>query len=402
MTMRSKKFTSFAFIGLLVCCSAIAAQEGSSDDPKNPFSEGTTKTQLSTTERSELLVYAENSKTLLAQALANAYGKGFREANEIYLQAIKRVVIESYANKPRTELLMRHALNQALELTFGVPTADGIGVLVPGILMGSTNQELLTLILEDSIKLALGYYQDDRKAIESGNLIGLPYVKFSLDRLVIARKWLSSVVEWRFTYDFSVAILQHWLNTVLNVDQLHRAAYAEEIVQVDGVLKSFVASDALKPVLDSEMVQRRVRQLRGLIRKMLQKSNRGVGAVVAPVVAGPSQERTKTSKDMSQAEAIAWLQAGHSLRLKLLKSEGCLNAAGVYELNMDGLFFDVLGYNTCVQEVAVARYQNADITAGQVSLWGLVYRLGDHGLLLNFNWDVVGSYWKWKGDERRK
>lgn len=265
----------FLVFGAAAIALALAGSPVRAEALDNPFAEGTEKKQLTSQERSSLLEYAENSKALLMEALDQAKGKGFAEANQIYAAAIKRVVIESYKSKQRTELLLRYALNQALELTLGLPRADGTIIEGSGVLSGSANHELMTVILEDSIAIALQYYRDDRRAIESGNLLKLPYVEFSHRRLAYAQKWLAAVIEWQYAMEFSRMALQHWMNGMLNLDNLARTPYAEEIVKVDQVLKEIDGKPA--------KVKEQVRYLRGVIRKLLESMDEKLKTRLAPM-----------------------------------------------------------------------------------------------------------------------
>jgi len=229
---------------------------------ENPFQEGVKRVELTPQERNSLKAYANNSKTKLDRAMRDAEGKPLAEANKIYLLAIKAVVIESYQEKRRSELLMRMALNQALELTFGVPTEDGRNVEARGVLSDIGNTDLLTVILEDSIKLALKYYQDDREAIEKGTLINLPYITFAQTHLNLGKTWLSSVNEWSLQFALSKALLEQWQTTVLQEDHMSQVRIAEAILDVE---------DALKQIEDPQYaIQQKVRFLRGVVGRTLQ------------------------------------------------------------------------------------------------------------------------------------
>jgi hypothetical protein len=264
-------------------CSFIIAGFGfgwqASAADSNPYGEGTTAVRLSAEEKTELLQYADNSKARLEKAMERAKGKGFAEANSIYLSAIKSVVLYSYVQKPRSELLMRYTLNQALSLTFGVPTADGKSLQSPGVLRRVSNDDLLTIILEDSIQLALKFYQDDRTAIQNGTLVNLPFMKQALVELALVRRWLPSVNEPSLKYNLSIAGLQNFLNTAANEDQTRRALFAEELTEVSNLLDSYPA----QAPTDVESLMRNVRVLRGKIKKLEESvSNKllGPGAFV--------------------------------------------------------------------------------------------------------------------------
>jgi hypothetical protein len=234
---------------------------------ENPFSQGIRRTPLSPDQKKSLMQWGDSSKERLVTALAKAQGLPFDEANGIYWEVMKNVVIESYKEKPRTELLMRYALNQALELTYGVPTADGIGVEKPGMLAGMANKDLLTLILEDSIKLAIQYYISDRDAIKDGNLINLPYMHYAFRKLELSRKWLAAITEWQYQFTMEMVSLGQWLETANLEDNLNNRRYAQEILTVDGTLRKFSVPGA------PATLPGKVRELRGLVRKVLESEN---------------------------------------------------------------------------------------------------------------------------------
>ena len=235
------------------------------DKKPNPFGEGTQTVLLSAQEKESLLQYADNSKARLEKALSNAQGLSFNQARDVYLEAIKKVVIDSYVSKPRSELLMRYALNQGLELTFGVPSADGKSVIRQGVLATTSNQDIKMQVLVDSIKIALHYYQDDRKAIEQGSLLELPYVALAQDRLEYGRfKWLPAVIEWRHQYDLSVAILKQWLATVANEEGRRKIAFAEELTDANAWLE---AESNNTPKTSSDL-KRRTRVFRKRLREL--------------------------------------------------------------------------------------------------------------------------------------
>ena len=209
---------------------------------------------------------------------------------------------ESYKAKPRSELLMRIALNQALELTYGIPEVvttynnDGSihsihttgNMKTPGVLNGSMNRDLLTLILEDSVKLAIHYYKDDRRAIQEGSLLKLPYSALARDRITLAKnKWLASVLEWRYRYAFSVTALKHWLSTIANEEQLNRTYFAEEITEADDFIKAESKACLDNPNKTSCTngknkweVMRRVRVYRRILRETMEGTQKKLAKLV--------------------------------------------------------------------------------------------------------------------------
>lgn len=204
---------------------------------ESPFEQGTAVVKLTNEERANLEQYINQSKAVLELALEDARGKSIAGARDLYLKAIRKVVIDSYGSRPRTELLMRFVLNQALELTYGVPTADGKAISQPGVLANASNTDLMTVILEDSIKIALKYVEADFDAVKKSSMLDLPFVELASRRLAYARGWVAAILEEERTAALLQSILQHWLNTVARADQLHQAKLALEIREIDGTLK---------------------------------------------------------------------------------------------------------------------------------------------------------------------
>jgi formylglycine-generating enzyme required for sulfatase activity len=278
-----------------------ADQNGAAQD--GPFTDGTGNVRLSPSEKASLLQYADNSNAKLQKALDQAQGKGFADANGIYLTAIRQVVIESFSQKPRSELLMRTALNQALELTFGIPTADGTGIAKAGVLKDISNQALLTVILEDSIKLAQSYYQDDRAAIQKGSLLDLPYMRLAAQRLTLSRQWMASVLEPGAQYQLEVATLQQFLNTAANDEQQHRAYFAEELTHADDLLGQY-SPDTPK---DVKTLMEDIRVLRGEIRKLESSVTTKLKAEGQEANAGPGNSGGGASSSGSNALGMSFV-----------------------------------------------------------------------------------------------
>lgn len=259
--------TSFVF-------TLVAAHAWAKDG--HPFLEGTEKVRLTSEERASLLEYAANSKRTLERALESAQGKNFEAARRIYVTAAKTVVLDSYKARPREELLLRYALNQALALTYGVPARDGRSVEAPGLLRDLSNQNVLTIILEDSIELAMQHYQSDLSAADQGELVDLPYMTFAFQRLVLARKWLTAIAEPELQYAFSIEALRQWQNTALAADQMHRTKFAVEITKVDRALGEGLQSLSNRPL------EEKIRLLRALMRKITELQRAKLAADGAP------------------------------------------------------------------------------------------------------------------------
>ena len=325
LTANKRALVMFALAGILHGNILFAPTSGfaaPAPTPNDPFSDGTRTVVLSHEERASLLQFADNSKAKLEKALRIADGQSFEEQNRIYYEAIQKVVLESYKAKPRSELLMRIALNQALELTYGIPEVvttynnDGSihsihttgNMKTPGVLNGSMNRDLLTLILEDSVKLAIHYYKDDRRAIQEGSLLKLPYSALARDRITLAKnKWLASVLEWRYRYAFSVTALKHWLSTIANEEQLNRTYFAEEITEADDFIKAESKACLDNPNKTSCTngktkweVMRRVRVYRRILRETMEGTKKKLAKIEAEKKA--EQERIETQR---RAQAVA-------------------------------------------------------------------------------------------------
>lgn len=212
----------------------------SMDGTDNPFADGTNRKLLSPKDRYALREFADTSKARLERALRKADGESVAVRAKILLAAIRDVSINSSRMHGQSELLMRFALNQALDLTYGVPTADGQFLVHQGVLINTGYVALMSKILEDSVRLALTYYTDDRKAIDSGNLLALPFNRFSTERLKMAReRWVAVIGDdWGTAYDLQVAVLYQWMDAANHEQNLHRVELADELTQTNDVLAS--------------------------------------------------------------------------------------------------------------------------------------------------------------------
>ena len=285
-------------IGLLLASGeSLFANDTITPPAPNPFRDGTGQHLLTPEQIADLRVYAENAKSRLTEALDVAKGKGFAEANTIYLTTIKAVIIDSFKEKERSQLLLRFALNQALELTFGIPSYDGLRVEQAGAMQGFANPELLTVILEDSMQLAMSYFPDDLKAIDAKTLVDLPYAKFAHSRLQLARKWLASTMDLEGAYTLSITALSQWLTTMNQTDNLHNPLFAEELIKVNDTLANEAKppSPGRQPMEASrEALSGKVRVLRGVLRKLDERLSKKTGVATTSQANGPNNIITTT------------------------------------------------------------------------------------------------------------
>lgn len=226
--------------------------------------EGTERKLLSERDRAALREFANSSKAQLEKALRQADGGTVQERVAIYVSAICDVRSASKKMNSGSELLMRFALNQGLDLTYGTGCGRKLGKR-PGVLQGSRHDVLMAKILKDSIDLAISYYQDDRKAIESGMLLELPFNRFSAERLKIAReRWIPVVGDnWRLAYDLQVALLYQWMNAANHEQNSERHLLADELYQTNDILASLPPPPE-RPTLDEQ-------ELAGIVRGKLRE-----------------------------------------------------------------------------------------------------------------------------------
>lgn len=242
-----------------------------------PFSEGTGQVVLSKSQIATLAAYADNSRALLVNALRDASGMNLKQANSVYAKAIIKVIINSYNQEGAKELLMRHVLNQALEMTIGVP--DVKGKLSGGILRNTVNQDLITIVFEDSIKLAIELYQDDRACIQSGSMAHQPIMRTAITRLALAQKWNLSVVEQEVSLEFQKMALQQFVNTAAVKSNLYLAAFAEEIKTAYDKVQELNGETVASLEADGTLMQN-VRLLRRTTDEVLNDAQRKVNSGV--------------------------------------------------------------------------------------------------------------------------
>lgn len=236
-----KKISSI-ILTISIISSVALSQVASTTSTANPFSDGTGRQRLSAEEKQTLLEYADNARAILTQARDTASGMTVTDKKEIYLNAIIKVVMDSFKDKKREELILRQALNQSLELTVGVPSASGEITPGTGILKSAKYDGLVVTILENSISIALKYFTDDRAAIMKQDLAQMPLMQFAQMRLRSAITWNASVIDMPTSHKFMSAVLQQWLNTAIHPNNLLKVTFAEEITGAEAALDQLEAA----------------------------------------------------------------------------------------------------------------------------------------------------------------
>lgn len=278
----------------------------------NPYAQGTEAVRLSEEERHNLLQFVNHSEKLLAEALAEASNRPFASANEIYSTVVKQVVLDSYQERSRSELLMRHILNQAMQFTVGVPSSDGKSFVQSGVLDGAANEGLITIILEDSIKLALKYVEKDVYAVKSDTLLELPYLEVASARLIMAGEWASAIPQTHRRYEFYRAALHNWLAAASNAEQFRQAKVAAEISKIDAVLKNVESSSKM-------LIGEKVRVLRNAFRSLnsaMVDKYPSASDIAKAIMRNPPAETFESDSDAPDAPVQ---NAPHALKFELGK-----------------------------------------------------------------------------------
>lgn len=273
--------SKLCLIAVLLCLvgALVGANILHADDP---FTQGTTIVRLTPMQRESLSSYIEVTRDRLERVVEDARGMPLPEAELLYTNALILIVMESYRLEGRTELLTRYVINQGLEMAYGVPSADGKELAKRGVLPTDVRyQGLRVLVLEDSVKMALSVLPEDKKVLEDGELIDLPFIPFAYTRLKVARMWSAAIFSEKTQYLFMLKLLDHWLSTVASSDQLHQARLASHILEVEQILRQENLKLRAK---DLKYMSSRLRDMRKLVRRVLEQEARSVDGLPYPEV----------------------------------------------------------------------------------------------------------------------
>ena len=242
----------------------------------SPYEEGTSVKwkDLTPDQMKSVAEYLHQEKTTLEEMLAEIKAKSYPEASQQIKATVVDVVKYSYENDPRSGLLLRYALNRSMELTYGIPSVSAEGVITfprPGLLNQTNNQDLLMQILEDSVHLALSYYEDDREASRKGSLLNLPYARFASDELKLVLDWEESVDENNLKYRLFRYALHGFIDRLQSSDHEHQNTFADEIYEAHQLLTEFPEVAPADPQNISGL-DGRVRLLRAKVKRLLEHS----------------------------------------------------------------------------------------------------------------------------------
>ena len=201
-------------------------------DPE-ALAEGNIPIELSEARLKEIILFFKNSKADLIRLRKEAKGFGIGEANEKYVILLQKIVSGSYrlTEGAQAEFLMRVALNQALALVaeYYVPGKASGYVQKNGVIKRASNPILKRVILEDSIDLAIQYFQEaDESAAQTGGQDYDQLGKFAAERLSLASEWLDGIWEEGFRARLIQTLLEQWLQVVLMEENLKDLKFGNE------------------------------------------------------------------------------------------------------------------------------------------------------------------------------
>ena len=199
------------------------------------FQQGTQRVRLTQEQISRIEPWLNNAKQDLEEALKNARGNTAKEAQEILGRAMVEVVSRSYNKNPgEREFLMRVALNQGLELAYGLPQADGSKSKPT--LDDAQNLEMKVAVLRSSILVALEYYDSDLRRTQAADamekIVSAGYINYGHARLGMTVQWMEVIFDSRLQLEFAVQSLYQFL-TVAREDWLHEAMLAQLVYRAD-------------------------------------------------------------------------------------------------------------------------------------------------------------------------
>jgi hypothetical protein len=234
----TKKGRTFAALALVLATVSGSVNKAHSDD-SNPYQTGNETIVLSDAERNEFLQYVSQAKILIDQANTLAAGKSVSEKRTIYTRASLDAVRAIANADTRTQLLSQMAINQAIALTIGVPTADGSSIPVPGLIDGNNPklEPVAEAILEDSLQLAEGYLSTEAAGLQQ-QTFQLPFADFAGWRLAYAQKWEILLQRAGFSpiSSYLDLVLNQFMSVMLQPAQIERAKYAAQIAEVDAAI----------------------------------------------------------------------------------------------------------------------------------------------------------------------
>ncbi len=199
----------------------------------NPFLEGIEPVPISEEDWNALKELASNSRTGIQVLLRDQNKLTAAAGNSTQFELTKVLVMNSKLKRGRIEILLRIALNQAFELTFGVPSEDGKKISRKGVFSERTYSELTKTIFMDSLSLAEAFYVDARMAVNENYLQHIPLIPFVLARAKLIDRWKMHVMTASEEHDFWNATFRHMFNLLTLEDALMQNVFGEEILDFE-------------------------------------------------------------------------------------------------------------------------------------------------------------------------
>ncbi len=177
-------------------------------------------------DRGALQIFMRNSQVSL-QSLESS------EDLDAIVNGLKKIILESHANKKTTELLMRILINQAMVSVVGVYNETGTTLIQAPILPMGYYPGLKLAILKKSISLALKYYTHDQQWVRSGTYSSLSHSKAAFELLNERMIWAEHILDVPTEQKFLAQSLTLFQNLLALSPVDERNMFAEELVQIE-------------------------------------------------------------------------------------------------------------------------------------------------------------------------
>jgi len=251
---------SLLLIGILSAQFSFAASE---------LFPGTERTPIVTpADRQEILLYIQNTKRDIVEALKESKGKTSDVALKYLTDVVMKTTIKS---GKRPDLLMRIILAQALELVNGIPDlkADPSGSTMKyeAALAGSKHVQLKVAMLRQALKLALKYYQSDVDAVLAGNLAHLPFGQLAIDRMGQVLRWWPAIFDTQASFKYISVSLNH-IGQIIKRDDELKVPLGEFIIYKDGIEDLEATADKAMSLTSRSNRDAYMRQLRSKVYKL--------------------------------------------------------------------------------------------------------------------------------------
>lgn len=210
---------------------------------QDPFSRGNELKIPTLDERESIARWLRNAKKE-ATTLLSEISQGPLAEREIRVRKkIIEMVLRSSIHAFNTKGMFQIALTQGLAITQGLPGADGTGLRSPGPLGSGWGSEVRLGILEDSLRLALEFYQHDLILYESEQAPAQDWLRFAHRKAVLLRDWARVALPRRMRHKLVSHGLRQWLDVMQQPENLRGPVVSTEVESVIQALGDDEAGD---------------------------------------------------------------------------------------------------------------------------------------------------------------